>query len=295
MSATATATWKRFKPQLRGHLDDRTLYEPDSVYAKARTIRERALRETSSRGGALKRNARAVQYLKQHLSRQPEHLLATVVLQAPGAAEAQRQMDRHHGGYKNREKRLFELIDFNDAFVDTVLSLDDEILNTFTDRFRAEIDTFCDVCHIAPFDDEQLSAIVHGLSREIAVYRGARELGYRVRMTSRVLDSKGVDMVITDPQTKKSLNIDVKTHSAFHFRLLDLQHQRRIDEQRRLDCELAGYCSITNGRNQQAVDTMLLRVATDRLGPIHHYRFVDTAEFAKLLDRAMTNEGRYIF
>jgi hypothetical protein len=113
-------------------------------------------------------------------------------------------------------------------------------------------------------------------------------------MTSRVLDSKGVDMVITDPQTKKSLNIDVKTHSAFHFRLLELQQQRRIDEERRLECELAGFCSITNGRNQRAVDTTLFRIATDRLGPIHHYQFVDTTEFGKLLDRAITSEGQYI-
>lgn len=295
MPYASTATWKRFKPHLRGRIDDKTLYEPDSLYAKARTVRERALRETSSRGGVLKRNARAVEHLQQHLTKKPEYLLAKLVLQAPGAAEAQRQMDKHHGGYKNREKRLFELIDFNDAFVDTVLALDTETLNGFTDRCRAEIDTFCRECGIESFDDEQFDAIVHGLSREIAVYHGALELGYRVRMTSRVMDSKGVDMIVTDPETKKSLNIDVKTHSAFHFRLLDLQHQRRIDEQKRLDCELAGYCSITNGRNQQAVDTMLLRVATDRLGPIHHYRFVNTEEFSRLLRDAMKNEGRYIF
>lgn len=294
MSYAPATTWKRFKPHLRGRIDDRTLYEPETIYAKSRIIRERALRETSSRGGVLQRNARAVEYLKQHLTRQAEHLLAIVVLQAPAAAEAQRQMDRHHGGYRNREKRLFELIDFNDGFVDTVLALDEEELLTFTNRFRAEIDTFCAACAVEPFDDDQFSAIVHGLSREIAVYRGARSLGYRVRMTSRVLDSKGVDMVITDPKTKKSLNIDVKTHSAFHFRLLDLQHQRRIDEARRLECELAGFCSITNGRNLRAVDTTLLRIATDRLGPIHHYQFVDTEEFGKLLERAISSEGQYI-
>lgn len=289
------ATWKRFKPHLRGRLDDVTLYEPESVYAKAREILEMALRETDGKGGALRRNERAVNYLKQHLTKQPEYLLASLILQAPAAAEAQRQMDAHKGGYKNREKRLFELIDFNDTFVDTVLSLDKETLETFTKRFRAEIDTFCERCGVLPFSDDQFEAIVHGLSREIAVYRSARELGYRVRMTSRVQDSKGIDMIITDPETKKSINIDVKTHSAFHFRLLDLQHQRRIDEQKRLDCELAGYCTIRNGNNHTAVETMLLRIATDRLGPIRHYEFVDTTEFAKLLRSAIDHQGRYLF
>ncbi len=288
-------TWRQFKPHIRGRLDDRTIYEEDSVYAKARNILEMALHEADGRGGVLKRNERAVNYLKQHLTRQPEYLLASLILQSPAAAEAQRQMDSHRGGYKNREKRLFELIDFNDTFVDTVLALDKKTLETFTVRFREEIDKYCERCGVAPFSDDQFKAIVHGLSREIAVYRSALQLGYRVRMTSRIQDSKGIDMIITDPATKKSVNIDVKTHSAFHFRLLDLEHQHRIDEQKRLDCELAGYCAIRNGNTHNSVETMLLRIATDRLGPISHYEFVDTKEFGKLLREAIENNGRYLF
>ncbi|HTK39355.1 MAG TPA: hypothetical protein VL362_00650 [Patescibacteria group bacterium] len=290
-----TVTWHRFRPRLRGRLDDATLYEEASVYLKAREIMELALREASRRGSALTRNEQAVHYLKQHLTNQPEYLLATTILLAPAAAEAQRQMDKHQGGYKNREKRLFELIDFNDSFVDTVLALDKTTLETFTVRFRTEVDAYCERCGVSPFDDKQFDAIVHGLSREIAVYRAAEQLGYRVKMTSRVQDSMGIDMIITDPASKKSLNIDVKTHSSFHFRLLDLEHQRRIDEQKRLDCELAGYCTIRNGNNRHSVETMLLRIATDRLGPIRHYEFVDTTEFAKLLHSAIEHQGRYLF
>ncbi len=255
---------------------------------------EMALSEASHKGGILARNKRAVAYLKQHLTKQPEYLLASLILQSPGASEAQRQMDRHHGGYKNREARLFELIDFNDTFVDTVLALDRETLTTFTDRFRAEVDRYCQRCGIEAFDERQFDAVVHGLSREIAVYKAAKSLGYGVRMTSRVQDSMGIDMIITDPTTKKMINIDVKTHSAFHFRLLDLEHQRRINEERRLQCELAGFCSIKNGSGPTAVHTMLLRIATDRLGEIHHYEFVDTTEFGKLLQSAMEEDGRYI-
>lgn len=287
-------TWKRFHPALRGRLDDVTVYEPESLYGSARRIVDSALHETRHRGGPLKRTQQAVSYLKQHPTQKSEYLLALLILQAPAAARAQRDMDRHRGGYKNRQARLFELIDFNDTFVDTVLTLDSKQLETFTDRFRAEVDTFCQRVGVEPFSDKQFEAIVHGLSREIAVFRGAKELGYHARMTSRVQDSMGVDMIITDPEQKKSLAIDVKTHSSFHFRLLDLQHQSRIDEQRRMQCELAGYCFIRNGSGPRAVDTILLRIATDRLGSIHHYRFVDLAAFGELLAHAIKDHGKYI-
>lgn len=292
--AQSVGTWKRFRPALRGRLDDATVYEPDSLYSRARRIVDSALHDTRQRGDALKRTQEAVRYLKLHPTHKPEYLLALLVLQGPSAARAQREMDRHHGGYKNRQARLFELIDFNDTFVDTVLALEREQLKTFTDRLRAEIDTFCQRVGVEPFSDKQYQAIVHGLSREIAVFRGAQQLGYHVRMTSRVQDSMGVDMIITDTEQKKSLAIDVKTHSSFHFRLLDLQHQNRLNEERRLQCELAGYCFMRNGNGYKAVETILLRIATDRLGEIHHYEFVDLKPFGELLAHAIRDHGKYI-
>ncbi len=203
-------------------------------------------------------------------------------------------MDRHYGGYKNRKARLYELIDFNDTFVDTVLALPEEELTGFTQRLRTELNALCAKLRVDGFDDDQFDAIVHGLSREIAVYRGAKKEGYQVRMTSRVQDAKGVDMIITDPRTKKSIGVDVKTHSSFHFRLLKLQRRNLIDEQRRLECELAGFCTIRNTRRSEQPDTVLLRIATSRLGPIANYSFRKTDKLAALIAGALKNHGKYI-
>ena len=287
-------TWKRFRPIKRGRLDDKTVYERESVYVRARDVVEQTLRDIRSRENGIKRSAEATAYLKNHPTSKSEYLLARLIVQAPGAARAQREMDTHHGGYKNRQARLFELIDFNDTFVDTVLSLSRDQLRTFTVRCRAEIDTYCEQVGVKSFDDRQFEAIVHGLSREIAVYRGAIAEGFRARMTSRVQDSMGIDMIITDPATKKSLSIDVKTDSAFHFRLLDLQHSRRIDESVRMQCELAGFCAMRNGHGYRAVDTVLLRIDTDRLGEINYYEFADTRKFGELLRSALKHYGKYI-
>src|SRR5690606_279189 len=111
-------------------------------------------------------------------NRLPEYFLASLILQAPNAVRAQREMDRRHGGYNNRQARLFELIDFNDTFVDTVLSLDEPLLTDFTQRLWHEIDIFCNAQRVDSFSLRQFDAIVHGLSREIAVYRGAKREGY---------------------------------------------------------------------------------------------------------------------
>ena len=297
MPYTNTQTYSlrsRTLPELRGRLNDPTIYEGDSLYSKARHIINTELRSVSRKGGALKRSERAVARMRQHPTHRSEYLLAQLILQSPTAAEAQRQMDRHRGGYKNRRARLFELIDFNDTFVDTALSLDRMQLKTFTVRLRAEIDWYCTQVGVQSFDDKQFAAIVHGLSREIAVYRAATELGYRAKMTSRLQDSKGIDMIITDPETKKSISIDVKTHSSFHFRLLKLQQSNRLTEEQRLQCELAGYCTIRYGKGYNEIDTVLLRIATDRLGEIHHYEFVDNEPFGELLADAFKHHGRYV-
>lgn len=286
--------WKRFRPRVRGRLDDQTLYDSSSLYGRAKIIMQQALREVSSNGGSMKRSDQAANMLKRHNNHQPEELLAQLILLSASASRAQKEMDEHRGGYKNRQARLFELIDFNDTFVDTVLALPEDYLADFPARLKAEITRYCESVGVTPFSDQQFDAIIHGLSREIAVYRGARELGYIVHMTSRVQDAKGVDMVVTDPKTKKSINVDVKTHSAFHFRLIELQHQRRIDESRRLECELAGFCKLVNGHNHDQVETVLLRIATDRLGEIRNFGFENLSALGTLISQAIENDGRYI-
>lgn len=289
--------WQRFRPKTRGALADKTAYEPESLYARARQVVSEAMHlarsGTHGRREGIKRAARAARILREHDHHDAVHLLALLILQAPAAALAQRELDAHHGGYKNRQARVYELIDFNDTFVNTVFALSDHDLVIFPKRLEQEMTYFCEQLHTTAFTPVQFEAIVHGLSREIAVYRGLRRAGYIVRMTSRVQDAMGIDMTITDPYTKKSINVDVKTHSAFHFRLVDLERQDRIDEERRLQCELAGFCAVRNGHGRDAVDTVLLRIATDRLGEIRNFDFTDIQPLVDLVAQALDNDGRY--
>ncbi len=289
--------WQRFRPKTRGALADKTVYEPESLYAKARAVVDEAMRAARTgpqgRRDGVKRATRAARLLKERDSHDSVQLLARLILQSPGAAQAQREMDSRHGGYKNRQARVFELIDFNDTFVDTVFSLHDHDLVVFPQRLQEEIERFCTYLHVPGFTEQQFEAITHGLSREIAVYRALKRAGYIVHMTSRAQDAMGIDMVITDPDTKRSVNIDVKTHSSFHFRLIDLERQARISEERRLECELAGFCAIRNGHGEQAVETVLLRVATDRLGEIRNFDFVAIEPLLQLVGEALAHDGKY--
>lgn len=291
--------WQRFRPrERRGALDDVTVYEQNTVYAKARSIIAEAMHEARSLkpNRSLKRIIRAAKIVKQRSEQNqlPEYFLASLILQAPNAVKAQREMDRHHGGYNNRQARLYELIDFNDTFVDTVLSLPETELADFTNRFWHELDVFCTNQRVDNFSVKQFDAIVHGLSREIAVYRGAKKEGFLARMTGRSQDAMGVDMIITDPQTKKSIGIDIKTRSAFRWRLVELQRRRRLDEEKRLECELAGFCTMRNGKGSNSVDTVLFRVDTGRLGKITNYAFEDTAPLGVAIADALENHGLYV-
>lgn len=277
-------------------MHDPVAYAPDSLYAQARLIAHDALRRAKRirNDDIYKRSARATQQMRQHDIHSPEQYLALLLLQTPVAVRAQNEMDKNRGGYKNRHARLFELIDFNDTFVDTVLNLPERELANFRPGLWHELQAFCEQVHVKCFDEGQYDAIVHGLSREIAMLRGARRLGYLARMTSRVQDARGVDMIITDPDTKKSIAIDVKTRSAFHFRLLDLQRQNRLDENKRLECELAGFCTVRGGRNDRTPEAVLFRVATDQLGPITHFDFVDLDALAVALRQALQHHGNYL-
>lgn len=291
--------WQRFRPrERRGALDDVTVYEQDTIYSRARSIVAEAMHDARSLrpDWSLKKVVRAARSVRERSekNRLPEYFLAALILQTPNAVRAQAEMDKRHGGYNNRQARLFELIDFNDTFVDTVLSLDEALLSDFNQRLWHELEIFCSSQRVNNFTPKQFDAIVHGLSREIAVYRGAKKEGYIVRMTSRSQDAMGVDMIITDPETKKSIAIDVKTHSSFRWRLIELQRRRRLDEEKRLQCELAGFCTLRNGKGDNAVDTVLFRVATDRLGKITNYSFEDTTALGVLIGDALAHHGLYV-
>lgn len=288
--------WRRFRPQHEGDLRDKTIFEPDSLYAHARHIIDDALQKTrNSRGarGQMKRVNEAARLLAERDVQRPEHVLAQLILATPGAAAAQHQMDRHRGGYTDYRARLFELIDFNDTFDRLALLLPDNEVPQFSDRLYDEMVVFGARMHLPVFTEKQFEAITHGLSREIALYRGARKLGYHVRMTSRLQDAKGIDMVITDPDTKRSINVDCKTSSSFHFRLIDLKKKHRLNEGQRLRCELTGVCHVTNGHGRDAVDTILLRLDSDELGKIDMFTFANLEPLREQLTHALDTYGFY--
>ncbi|PID32735.1 hypothetical protein CR956_00885 [Candidatus Saccharibacteria bacterium] len=289
--------WKRFRPKHKGNLHDHTSFEVDTIYTRAREIVDEAMQSVrSGRGsrGRLKRINEALHKLVKHNSPDPEYRLARLILRTPGAVRAQMEMDKHQSGYSDYKTRLFELIDFNDAFDDTVLSLPEELLSDFPERLKNEMEVFCRDNHTEMFSDRQYEAIVYGLSREIALYRGAKKLGYQVRMTSRVQDAMGVDMVITDPQTKKSINIDCKTRSSFHFRLIKLLHKHRINEGERLRCELSGFCKVRNKRDNGYLETVLFRLSDEELGGIENFDYIKIDPLAKQIRKALEEHGVYI-
>ncbi len=271
-------TWRRFRPIHTFH--ER---ETDEIYIQAEQRAEQYVVRTKKfwrRREATAFDAAIVETRQEaERSNDPSVWLASLVVQTPRAVLAQKQMDSKGGGYRNRQARLFELIDFNDTFVSTVLSLPEEYLPGFVEHAKRLMDRFCEQTGYKSFSSEQWEAISHGLSREIAVYRTAIAQGFHARMTSRRDDAMGIDMVVTDPETGINLNLDVKTRSSFHFRLLDLQREGRITEETRLRAELQGYALVINGRGAERVHTTLLRIDHETYGAIEEF----TIEKATLL------------
>lgn len=202
-------------------------------------------------------------------------LLQQLLEKTPGAVRAQRAMDAHSHTYHTNKARLYELIDFNDTFVSLALSLRPEERPGFIERLRVAMQHYCKKANSPMFSDEQFDAITRGLSREVAVYLGARQQGFNVQMTSRAEDAMGLDMTITDPISGRTLNIDCKTASAYHFRIKDLVSQRRMTKVEGEDAEVNGYAHEVNGRGDEAVAVTLLRVDANELGDIKDFVFTD--------------------
>lgn len=217
-------------------------------------------------------------------SDEASHLRTQLLAQTPRTVQAQIQMDTHKHGYHNREKRLYELIDFNDTFVSLVLATPHEQLKGFADRLQNDMERYCRRLNVDMFSPEQYDAIVRGLSREIAVFRAARYLGFKADMTNRTEDAFGIDMVIEQPQTGKVLNIDCKTPPAFRHRLEDMVHHGRISDDQLVSGDEAGYLTVIHKRNQEAVPVTLLCILPDRLGDIHDFSFDDAKKLGELLE-----------
>lgn len=205
-----------------------------------------------------------------------EAWLYALALQAPRAAVAQEEMDKHPHGYHNKEHRLYELIDFNDAFDSAVLTLPHELLPHVKERIRGLCDTMCQKAGTRCFADEEYQAIVHGLSREIAVYLGLQDEGYHVEMTNRHDDAFGIDILILDPKTMKQVAVDIKTRSSYHYRVEQLHREGRLSEEGLMMAERNGFTAVMNGRGQEQRQVVTWRIDHEVLGVVVDFRFADT-------------------
>jgi hypothetical protein len=217
-------------------------------------------------------------------AREAERLRTQLLAQTPRAVLAQQQMDAHPHGYHNREKRLYELIDFNDTFVSYVLATRHRDLPGLSDRLKQDMIHYCRRLNTPMFSDEQYDAIVRGLGREIAVYRSATFKGFKVRMTSRTEDAFGIDMVITQPISGRILNIDCKTPPAFRHRLEDLAQHGRIDDEDIVRADEQGYWTLEHRRGQERVPVTLLCILPDRLGEIRDFTFEQPERLEAMLN-----------
>ncbi len=273
--------WRRFTPQAspRGRETIVTHGQYIGVFYDAWQIVDDVTRDYDVRAqDGIDQLDQTIDARKQH-ARTAAEWLALVLLQTPRAARAQAQMDANKHNYHNRHERLFELIDFNDSFVNTVLALPKNELSGFADKLRKASGELTRRLRSSNFSDEQFDAIVRGLSREIAVYRGALELGYRARMTSRNEDAFGIDMVLEDDEDRV-LNIDVKTPSAFRHRLGELEREGRLNETEFLRADELDYFTHIHkhqGSHIEKVPVTLLCIRPERLGEIINFEF-DTPE-----------------
>lgn len=221
---------------------------------------------------------------RQERHDEAERLRTQLLAQTPKAVFAQEQMDTHKHGYHNREKRLYELIDFNDTFVSFVLASRHAELPGLADRLKKDMTDFCRRLDSPMFSDTQYDAIVRGLSREIAVYRSAKFMGFGVHMTSRTEDAFGIDLVVTQPETGKTLNIDCKTPPAFRHRLEDLVHHGRIQEADLVRADREGYLTVLQRRDSETVPVTLFCILPDRLGEISDFTFDEPEKLKSVLN-----------
>lgn len=201
--------------------------------------------------------------------------LELLLLRTPAAARAQHSIDKRPHERKGRKGRIYELIDFNDAFVSTVLLLRESERREFSEMIQKMMQQVCRQLRVKPFTDEQFTAIALGLTREIALYQAASTRGLQAVMTTREADAFGVDMRVVDETSGRLVNIDCKTRSSFYFRLKDLVHEGRLTQEDMEWAEAVGYCEVTHRHDEGSVQIILLRVSEDDFGELVNFRFAD--------------------
>lgn len=233
--------------------------------------------------------ARRWQQTDEQTERQVQ--LHKLVQMTPQAARAQNAMDKHRGGYRNREARRMELITFNDLLVEVVLALPAHERVGFATRLYAMMESYCQRQREPMFRREQFDAIIHGLSREIALFLAARKHGFEVHMTSRAADGLGVDMQIRAPKSGRYVNVDCKTPSAFRYRVHDLQREGRLSDEAAAQAMLGGMTRVCNGRGLQRVEIVLLRISPEECGELRDFEFVDTSLVARVIEQIIALYG----
>jgi hypothetical protein len=217
--------------------------------------------------------------------------IVALLAQAPRASLAQIQMDQHPHGYRNKHERLYELIDFNDTLVSTVQALGTPERLRFDAATKEAVDRVCKRVGAPCFTNEQWSAIIRGLTREIAVFWAAQNAGFEVVMTSRAQDALGIDLQIRDPETRRYINIDVKTPSAFRHRLQRLVQEDRMTPREQLIADEQSYAIQVNGHGDQRAEIVLLCILPDLFGDLADFRFVDEVPMRDRLNMLIQQHG----
>lgn len=224
-------------------------------------------------------------------SRLPLDGIAALLAQAPRAVLAQLQMDQYPHGYRNKEKRLYELIDFNDTLVSTILVMDDTLRCQFADRVKQAADRICKRVGAPCFSEEQWRSIIRGLTREVAVYLAARESGFDAFITDRVSDALGIDIQVRDPEDGRYINIDVKTPNSFRHRMEQLVNEGRLTEKELLQGDKESYIIEHNGHGPHKTQVIVLCILPDLFGDLADWRFVTPEPMRMKLNQLIRDHG----
>lgn len=222
----------------------------------------------------------------------PHDGLVALLAQVPRAVLAQLQMDKLPNGYRNKQERLYELIDFNDTLVATILNMNDTQREQFAERVKRSADRICKRVGAPCFSNEQWTAIIRGLTREVAVYLAATEQGFEAVMTDRAHDALGIDIQIQDPESKRYINLDVKTPSSFRRRMEQLVHENRLTERELLTGDRNSYIIEHNGHGIRRVEVILLCILPDLFGDLANWRFVDPRPMHDKLNQLIREHGQ---
>ena len=236
---------------------------------------------------------RYIPKLRKHFdfTHDPIDGLVALLSQAPRAVLAQLQMDQYPHGYRNKQERLFELIDFNDTLIGTILAMNSDDRRQFRTRVKQAADRVCQRVGAPCFTNEQWDAIIRGLTREVAVYTAAKESGFHAWLTDRAHDALGIDLQVQDPEDGRYINIDVKTPSSFRHRMEQLVKENRLTERELLIGDERQYIIEKNGHGKDKVDVIVLCILPDAFGDLVDWKFVNSEPMRHKLNQLIRDHG----